>query len=194
MSEVRAWFLAQSKQTQYKLVALGLTLVVVFSLVLSDRGLATPGSDSLVTPQEQTAQAIEQAVTKTLLVHVVGEVRNPGIYELEYGDRVADALVSAGGLTADALESSVNLARVLADGEQILVRSVHQLAEEETVVSLNRASARQLETLPGVGPALAGRIIEWREQNGGFSAVEQLLEVSGIGAKLFENLKATVTL
>jgi competence protein ComEA len=82
----------------------------------------------------------------------------------------------------------------LGDGEQIVVRSVHQLAEEDPIISLNRSSARQLETLPGVGPALAGRIIDWREQNGGFSAVEQLLEVSGIGAKLFENLKALVTL
>jgi competence protein ComEA len=188
MAEVKAWFAAQSKQTQYKIIALGLTLVVVFSLVLSDQGSAS--TENAISP----VTTAEPAIAKTLLVHVVGEVRRPGIFELELGARVADALESAGGFTADAIEESVNLARVLGDGEQIVVRSVHQLAEEDPIISLNRSSARQLETLPGVGPALAGRIIDWREQNGGFSAVEQLLEVSGIGAKLFENLKALVTL
>lgn len=191
MATVLAWFRAQSKQMQYKIFALGLVLIVIFSLVLSEQGSASDSNSDSADSKVTETQVVSQ---KTLFVHVIGEVSNPGIYELEYGTRVADALAAAGGLTPDALESSVNLARMLNDGEQVWVRSVHQLAAEDPIISLNRASARQLETLPGVGPTLAGRIIEWRDKNGGFSAIEQLLEVSGIGAKLFENLKDTVTL
>jgi competence protein ComEA len=188
MVEVKAWFKSQSKQTQYKIVALTLALVAIFGFVLTDQGSAR---------ETQAAVEIEPSAevsAKTLFVHVVGEVVKPGIYELEFGSRVADALSTAGGLTLDALDSSVNLARVLSDGEQIVVRSIHQLVDEDPIISLNRSSARQLESLPGVGPALAGRIVEWREKNGGFASIEQLLEVSGIGAKLFENLRDAVTL
>jgi competence protein ComEA len=190
MADIKAWFASQSQQTKYKIIALGLALVAIFGFVLTGEQAAapSPAAEAVVTDVNQESNV------KTLFVHVVGEVQRPGIYELNYGSRVADALNQAGGLTAEALESSVNLARVLGDGEQILVRSVHQLAEDDSIISLNRSSARQLEALPGVGPALAARIVEWREKNGGFSAIEQLLEVSGIGAKLFENIKASVTL
>jgi competence protein ComEA len=190
MAEIKAWFASQSQQTKYKIIALGLVLVAIFGFVATGEEAAVPAPAA----QGVSSETIEASSVKTLFVHVVGEVQRPGIYELDYGSRVADALNRAGGLTADALDSSVNLARVLQDGEQILVRSVNQLADDDSVISLNRSSARQLEVLPGVGPALAGRIVEWREKNGGFSAIEQLLEVSGIGVKLFENIRASVTL
>jgi competence protein ComEA len=108
-------------------------------------------------------------------------------------------VLAAGGFTAKANQASVNMARALNDGEQLLISSQNTVQSFEnslvsSLISLNQASASQLEELPGVGPALAGRMIDWRTANGGFKAKEDLLNVAGIGDKLFASVKDLVTL
>jgi competence protein ComEA len=134
-------------------------------------------------------------------VHIAGSVKHPGIYQLESGSRVYEAVLAAGGLGVKANQMSVNLARVLTDGEQLVVASNSQPVNQQfnvptmpSLISLNQASASQLEDLPGVGPALAGRMVDWRTANGGFKSKEDLLNVSGIGDKLYADVKDLVTL
>ncbi len=125
-----------------------------------------------------------------LTVHITGAVVDPGLVVVEAGSRVADAVAAAGGLTADASPSAVNLATPLRDGMQIVVRAVGGAAKsaaegESGVVSMSSASVEELAALPGVGPVLARRIIDHREARGPFETIEDLLSVSGIGeAKL----------
>ena len=151
----------------------------------------------------QPSIAPDQVVVSaaTIYVHIVGEVTAPGIYQLESGARLMDAIFAAGGLTKTADQASVNLARELTDGEQVVVYKfgaapmvVGSAAGGAAQISLNRASAAELEDLPGVGPALAARIIDWRTANGGFKKKEDLLSISGIGDKLFAGLKDQVVL
>lgn len=156
------------------------------------------------TPIQITATEASDQVSiqhSTLFVHIVGEVREPGIYQLEVGSRLIDAVFAAGGLTKIADEASVNLARELTDGEQVIIfkigdAQIDQSASQKGMaqISLNRATQSQLEELPGVGPALAQRIIDWRSANGGFKKKEDLLNISGIGDKLFAGLKDSVSL
>jgi competence protein ComEA len=130
---------------------------------------------------------------------VVGEVANPGIYSVDAGGRVFDAIFAAGGFTEFADQASVNLAREVSDGEQVLILTTGQAvaagsAKSSQLLSLNRASQAELEQLPGIGPTLAGRILDWRTANGGFKKKEDLMKVSGIGQKLFASMKDLVTL
>jgi competence protein ComEA len=125
----------------------------------------------------------------------------PGVYELEVGSRLFDAVVAAGGFMDDADQASVNLARPLSDGEQVIIlklgdqsNNVGSRSGANEQISLNRASESELESLPGVGPALANRIIDWRTANGGFKRKEDLLQVGGIGSKLFASLEKLVSL
>jgi competence protein ComEA len=152
-----------------------------------------------------------------VVVHVVGQVRRPGVLRLAAGSRVADALDAAGGPTPTADLARVNLARVLVDGEQVQVPApgdpdpvgVGVVAAGPAapgrgvagdggtagvLVPLNTADLATLETLPGVGPVLAQRIVDWRSQHGRFTSVEELGEVSGIGEKLLAQLTPLVTL
>ena len=147
-----------------------------------------------------------------LRVHVTGEVNAPGIYALPPGAIVSDALAAAGGLTSNADPTGLNLAGLLADGMQVFVGSqgsgtgivttealpsgVSSGASEASSgdrVNINMATQAELETLPGIGPALAGRIIEYRDQNGLFSAPEDLMDVSGIGEVTFEDISDLIT-
>jgi len=137
-------------------------------------------------------------------VHVAGAVREAGLYRLDAGDRVADAVARAGGFADDAARDGVNLARPVTDGEQIVVPVVGQQAVEATagapsgataagsLVDLNTATRDQLDTLPRVGPAMADRIIAWREANGRFTSVEDLLSVPGIGEKMLASIRDLV--
>lgn len=149
-----------------------------------------------------------------LLVHVLGAVAEPGLVELEPGARVVDAIAAAGGLTAEADAGGVNLARPVTDGEQLLVPRPGEAPPPQAgaaggasgaggapgapggagVVRLNTAGLAELDTLPRIGPALAQRILDWRAANGGFTSVEQLLEVAGIGDAVFAGLVDRVAL
>ena len=147
-----------------------------------------------------------------VVVHVVGRVRHPGVRQLPIGSRVADAVEAAGGATGKADVSALNLARVLVDGEQVRVPAVGDPVAPVTSsgpagaggagaggsagapVPLNTADVAALDTLPGVGPVLAQRILDWRTAHGRFTSIDELGEVSGIGEKLLAQLSPLVTL
>lgn len=138
-----------------------------------------------------------------LYVHVLGEVVKPGLYILDPDARLVDALAAAGGTLDTADLQAVNLARPLSDGEQIVVPAqggepssgggtAASAVGADGRVDLNAATQADLETLPRIGPALAQRILDWREQNGRFRAVDDLLAVPGIGDKLLAGLREKV--
>lgn len=141
-----------------------------------------------------------------LLVHVLGAVAEPGLVELGAGARVVDAVAAAGGFTADADPAAVNLARPVVDGEQLVVLAIGEAPPAgsagggapgaanagDGLVHLNTADVAELDTLPRIGPALAQRIIDWREANGPFTSTDQLLEVAGIGDAVFSGLAELV--
>lgn len=157
-----------------------------------------------------------------VVVHVVGQVVSAGVYRLSPGARIADAVQAAGGATRAADLSAVNLARVVVDGEQVVVprpgeaappggpnagaaggpagagggagAAAGAAAGTGAKVALNSADLAALDTLPGVGPVLAQRILDWRTEHGRFTSVEELGEVSGIGDKLLSQLTPKVTL
>ena len=145
--------------------------------------------------------ATDAAPPASLYVHVSGAVAAPGLYMLGEGARVVDAVAAAGGFSAEADRAGVNLARPLSDGEQLVVPVVGAApagGEASAVagdgrVNLNSAGVAELDTLPRIGPAMAERIIAWRDDNGGFTSVEDLLAVPGIGDKMLEGLRDLVT-
>lgn len=183
---------------------LGLGAAVVLGLVVLSgavglgilRGQASPSQ--VVDVSDAGAATVAPA---EVYVHVLGQVTHPGLYVLEQGTRVADALAAAGGTLDDADVQAVNLARLLTDGEQIVVPQIGAVSAPGTtapgsggdgVIDLNSADQAALETLPRIGPALAERIIQWREDNGRFASVDDLLAVPGIGEKLLAGLRDKV--
>ena len=142
-----------------------------------------------------------------VVVHVAGAVASPGLHELPAGSRVADAIAAAGGLTPTADASRINLAAPVADGERVYVLAVGEQEPAVAVgssppgdggeaagpVNLNTADAEALDALPGIGPATAAAIIEHRGKVGAFTAVDQLLDVPGIGEAKLEALRDLVT-
>jgi competence protein ComEA len=133
----------------------------------------------------------------SIVVHVAGAVATPGVYVLEADDRVIDAVTAAGGPLPDADLSMVNLAAPLIDGVQVRVPAMGEIvgplpgataAGPSGPIDLNRATADAFEALPGIGPATAAAIVEWRDRNGPFVTVEQLLDVPGIGPAKFERI------
>jgi competence protein ComEA len=138
-------------------------------------------------------------------VHVAGAVRRPGVYRISSAARLDAAIRRAGGATAKADLEAVNLAAHVADGQQVIVPRRVPGAGSGAVaggaaaagsagapVSLNTATAEQLDQLEGVGPATAQKILDWRQEHGGFSSVDQLKQISGIGPKRFEALRDSV--
>lgn len=141
------------------------------------------------------------ATRPDIVVHVTGAVQAAGVYHLEEGHRVMDAIEAAGGFTDDAASESLNLARVLTDGEQIVVPSVDDHAQEGSSkqesntpekININNASVTQLQELAGIGPSIAKRIVEYREKYGPFAKTEDLKKVSGIGDKKFAAIEGEI--
>jgi competence protein ComEA len=172
----------------------GASSVVAPSALPSGLASGAPSSSGV-----NTASGANAAV---IYVHILGQVNDPGLYALHDGDRAVDVVAAAGGLTPSADPAALNLARFLSDGEQIIVPAVGQAVPASGSgagtaipgkVNINTADEPTLETLPRVGPAMAARILAWRTANGRFTAVEDLMSVSGIGEKTFEGLKDLVT-
>ncbi len=135
-------------------------------------------------------------VASTVIVHVAGQVARPGLVELPAGSRVADAVAAAGGATGRRATDTVNLARVLVDGEQVVVGATvgapaaGGTAAAPALLDLNTASVTDLDALPGIGPVIAARILDWRAANGPFRSVEELGEVSGIGDAILAQVRS----
>jgi len=174
--------------------ALVLAAVALALLAVAGRTLAGAGAAA-----EQPAQALvaePASAAPKLVVHVAGAVRKPGLYRLDEGSRVADAVARAGGATAPADTSAINLAAPLADGMQVLVPRRVPGAAGKTVggrVSLSSATLAELDALPGIGPVTAQKIVDHRAQHGGFRSVDDLDAIPGIGPARIEQLRDLVS-
>jgi len=183
-----------------------IVLVLLAFAVTVGIGIFRGATGAQTVPAEPTPSVHASAATGAgVYVHVAGAVRAAGLYRLEVGDRVADAIARAGGFADDAARDGVNLARTVTDGEQIVVpvagstpdvaasaRTTTGGAAASGPLDLNTATREQLDALPRIGPALADRILAWREQNGRFTSVDDLGSVPGIGDKMLATLRDLV--
>jgi competence protein ComEA len=178
---------------------------VVGFLVFGGLAMRARGEPASIAPPAIATPSPGPSTTGAMVVvHVAGAVRRPGIIELPAGARVADAIELAGGALKSANLDGLNLAALVVDGTQILVpsgsgemavgASPAPTSTQSSVVNLNTADQTLLETLPGVGPVTAGAILAYRTENGSFTSIDQLLEVSGIGPATLESIKPFVSL
>lgn len=137
----------------------------------------------------------EQPPQTEIVVQVDGAVVRPGLYRIRPGSRASDAIAAAGGLASTADSAGINQARLLRDGERVTVPLRGSAAQTgESRLDLNHAAARDLETLPGIGPVLARRIVAYRDRHGPFHRLEDLLQVEGIGPRLLERLRGGIVI
>ena len=209
-------FSGPSKRKPKPAVVIGIVSLAVAILCIAGSQLAhalLPGSEFAISKaQTSTSESIEDAssdapvVEKTIFVHVEGAVVSPGLFELSEGSRVYDAIQAAGGFAEDARHDAVNLARILTDGEQIIVPATQTDGDSDATpataaspgtvagkVNINTADAAMLDTLPGIGASTAAKIVADREANGPFKTIEDLKRVSGIGDKKFTQLEGCIT-
>jgi competence protein ComEA len=209
---LRGGRLRVSRSAVVAVITVALVVVIVGGIRVA---WAVGDSRPEIIPDPPALSALEPAPTSSptpevLVVHVAGQVRRAGIVRLATGDRVVDAVDAAGGATAEADLAAVNLARPVVDGEQVYVPRPGELPPAPAspagsaaggaegpggagaVIDLNTADAPALDSLPGVGPVLAERILAWRTEHGRFTSVDELGEVSGIGEKLLAQLSDRV--
>lgn len=199
-------------------LGVGAVLIVVFLALAATvaiallRGLGAP-SESIPLERGGDEHSVEGAgagehlVSGELYVHVFGAAKMPGLYRLGDGARVVDAVAAAGGFREDAEPGAVNLARLLSDGEQLYLPT-HDEAQNASApagaggggggasdgrINLNTAGVAELDGLPRIGPSMAARIVAWRDSNGRFTSIDDLLAVPGIGEKTLESLRTLVT-
>ncbi|MEV7797646.1 ComEA family DNA-binding protein [Microbacterium foliorum] len=188
-----------SASTPPRRLKLGIGAAIVLALVVLSAAVGLGLMRGQAAPTESVPLSTGDSATTgssgELYVHVLGAVASPGLYVLDLDSRLVDAVAAAGGTTDDADLTAINLARVLSDGEQIIVPVIGAAAETggptpgDDRVDLNTADQAALESLPRIGPALAERIIAWREENGRFASVDDLLAVPGIGEKLLAGIR-----
>ncbi|MEH7384041.1 helix-hairpin-helix domain-containing protein, partial [Bacillus sp. JJ1521] len=182
-----------------------LVIFIVFYQIFGHETNAEPDieeNELMLEPVVEDEPVVEEAV-KVILVDIKGAIHNEGVFEAKEGMRVKDVVEMAGGFTEDAEHKQVNLAQRVEDemviyvpriGEEIEIETSSQLQKNDGKVSLNKGTQAELETLTGIGPSKAAAIIAYREENGPFKQLEDLLQVSGIGEKSFEKIKEQIKL
>lgn len=205
-------------------------LLVIIVLMMVLMGCQRAGStDILLSEESGSGAALEESIlgsdetssdsssdTSTVLVEkqplvifVCGAVKEPGVYYLEDGLRIVDAIEAAGGFSEDADKTFVNLAAPLTDGIKLQIPTLEESIEGTSgvaidsfdnkpdsgsgLININKASKEELKTLPGIGDGIAGKIIDYRTENGNFSCIEDIMKVSGIKDKLFSKIKEHIT-
>ena len=186
------WFDLHFSRNQKMALSVIAAIVLALSVLIVLRGN---------TQIEATQEIIPITIAEPeIFVDVTGAVNNPGVYSLTGRSRVIDAIKAAGDSAPGADLSTINLARVLNDGEQIYVDSTVVNSSGQRIskkvssgpININRATLRQLDALDGIGPVIAGRIIEYRKKNGSFLTIDDLQKVSGIGVAKFAQIKSKV--
>jgi competence protein ComEA len=173
----------------------GLAIIAILVVAISALFVMRGSSQEVVAAPAPLE--IENISQQTLMVDVAGAVVNPGVYSLPLNARVVEAIKAAGGLKKGADTSDINQARILKDGEQIYVYpaaisgggATHRAVRKNGPIMINRATQKDFESLDGIGPVLASRIVAYRKTNGPFIAVEDLLKVPGIGQSKFAQFK-----
>ena len=185
---------SRSQLVVYGAIAVALLLLGARWLRSADR--AEAGFGSVTSATEQPSIELDRG-GGAIVVHVAGEVREPGVYELPAGARVTDAIDRAGGPASGALTDSINLAAKLADGQQVVVPAKAPggsvtgvtATAEDGPISLGTATVEQLDTIEGIGPVTAADIIAFRDEQGGLSSIDELDQISGIGPATMEALR-----
>ena len=199
-----------------------LVLIAALGLLLTGCTNANNGSDIILTEvtENETSSnfsssdlcdsnegASNTLVETSMVIYICGAVVSPGVYELPVGSRVNDAVLAAGGFSAEADHNYVNLAEPISDGIKIQIPTVQEVSTMQPEISgsfsnpdsssglinINRASKEELKTIPGIGDGIATKIIDYRAQNGNFSTIEDIMKVSGIKEKLFSKIKDYIT-
>jgi competence protein ComEA len=193
----------------YILAALSAVIFFIYSSIDSE-GEVTEINEELMNLEEQNnkeeiVDSTPKEKTTVMMADIKGAVVQPGVYVIDEDDRVIDLIELAGGLTKEAEAASINFALHVSDEMVIYVPRMGespaelatvqngQQAQDKKTVNLNSATKSDLETLPGIGPSKADAIIEYRETNGPFKSIEDLMSISGIGDKTFEKLKDSIT-
>lgn len=200
------WIKERKKPLAIVAVLAGLlSYYLFFSGAANDNERVDESWDSSAEPLQEELNEIEEHEDQDILVDVKGAVQRPGVYRASAGDRIKDVIESAGGITKDANPDATNFAMRVTDEMVVYVPTI---GEEDALgeggmmdggidsanqkININKATADELETLPGIGPAKAQAIIEYRESNGAFKAIEDIMSISGFGEKTFEKLKESI--
>jgi len=180
--------------------------IALFSLILLVNNRTQP-APIMITPPPPSPTAGPTATPDMIRVYVSGEVRYPAVYELAPGSIAQDAVLAAGGFTAEANQAAINLALPLGDGMQLHVpgpdaptpgpglidRAASVPGGSQGPININLATMEQLDTLPGIGPSTAGKIIDYRQSNGPFQSVDDVINVPGIGPVKLEEIRPLIT-
>jgi competence protein ComEA len=189
--------LSRSQVLVYGAIAIALLLVGARAIRAEGDGAAASAAVAS-SPSDSGGFSLKDGGGSDIVVDVAGAVRRPGVYRLPAGARVVDAIERAGGAAGGALLEGINRAARLADGQQVMVPkrgpggsiATTGVAAEDGPISLGSASVEQLDTIDGIGPVTAAKIVEYRDQHGGLASVDQLDRVSGIGPATMESLRS----
>lgn len=179
-----------------KYIGIGVVLLILIIGSIVKKPVETP---EIYVPVAESEQIVE---TTYIYVDLKGAVQNPGVYKVERSARLFQIVSMAGGLREDADQNAINLSMILADQDVVYVPTLDEeypnisIPTDPTnpsVININSATLEQLETLPGIGPSTAQKIIDYRQENGLFETIEDIMNVSGIGESTFEEIKDSIT-